>query len=50
MVAVTAKILGGKFPVARHDPFVHAADHLDPALATVEEGIQIPGDLAEILG
>src|SRR5215469_1174358 len=49
VVAVAAKIFGRKFPVARHDPFVHAADDLDAALATVEERIQVPRHLAEIL-
>src|SRR5271166_4022727 len=48
VVAVAAEVFGGEFPVARHDPFVHAANELDAALATVEERIQVPGHLAEI--
>src|SRR5215469_13019392 len=49
VVAIAAEIFGREFPVARHDPFVHAADHLDAALATVKEGVEIPGHFAEIL-
>src|SRR6516164_1195082 len=49
VVAVAAEVFGRKFPVARHDPFVHATNHLDTALATVEERIQVPRHLAEIL-
>src|SRR6266567_7760000 len=49
MIAVAAEILGGEFPVARHDPFVHAANDFDAAFAAVAEGIQIPGHLPQIL-
>src|SRR5205814_5833162 len=42
-------IFGWELPVARHDPFMHAADHLDAALAAVEKGVEIPAHLAEIL-
>src|SRR6516225_3793126 len=48
MVAVAAEILGGEFPVARHDPFVHAANDFDAPLPAVKEHIQIPGHLAQI--
>src|SRR5438105_332692 len=44
-----AEILGRELPIARHDPFVNAADHLDAALAPVEEGVEVPAHLAEIL-
>ena len=50
MIAVAAEILRRELPIARHDPFVHAADHLDTALAAVEERVEIPAHLAEILG
>src|ERR1700730_2292746 len=37
VVAVAAEVLGRELPIARHDPFVHAADHLHTTLAPVEE-------------
>src|SRR5215469_7811907 len=49
VVTVTGEVLGRKLPVARHDPFMNAADQLDAAVAAVEEQIEIPGHLAEIL-
>src|SRR4029450_624524 len=49
MVAIAAEILGGEFPVAGDYPFVHPSDHFDTPLATIEEGIQIPGHVPEIL-
>src|SRR5215469_7358402 len=49
MISVTTEILGRELPVARHDPFVHAADDLDPAVAAIEERVEIPRHLAEIL-
>src|SRR5215471_14588933 len=48
MVGIPAEIFRREFPVARHDPFVHAAENLDAALAAIEEVVQIPGHLAEI--
>ncbi len=48
MVGVAAEILGGELPVARHDPFMRR-DDLDAALAPVDEGVDIPGHLAEIV-
>jgi len=42
-----AEILRREFPVARHDPFM-GRDDLDPALAAVDKGVEIPGHLAEI--
>src|SRR5262249_32739582 len=48
MVGIAAEILGRELPIARHDPFVHAADDFDTALAPVEEGVQVPGHLPEI--
>ncbi len=49
MVGVATEILGRELPIARHDPFVHAANHLDATLAPVEERVEIPAHLAEIL-
>src|SRR5258708_6719004 len=49
VVCVAAEILGREFPIAWHDPFVHAANDFDAAFAAVEEGIQIPGHLPQIL-
>ena len=48
MVGVAAEVLGGELPVAGHDPFV-GRDDLDAALAPVDERIDVPGHLAEIL-
>src|SRR5262249_12955689 len=36
-------------PIARHDPFMHAADDLDTALAAIKEHVEIPLHLAEIV-
>src|SRR5215469_7484973 len=47
VIAVTTEIFSGEFPVARHNPFVHAADDLDPALATVKERVLVPRRPAE---
>src|ERR1700722_12754545 len=49
MVTIATDIFSGKFPVAWRYPFLHAADHLDAALAAVEERIEIPGQFAEIV-
>src|ERR1700722_6215382 len=49
VIGVAAEIFGRKLPIARHDPFVDAADHLDPPLASVEEIIEVPGHFAEIM-
>src|SRR6516165_7651855 len=48
VVGIATKVFGREFPVARHDPFVHAANDLDASFAAVEERIQIPGHLAQI--
>jgi hypothetical protein len=48
MIEIAAKVLGGELPVARDDPFVHAANDLDTALAAVKEGIEVPGHFPEI--
>ena len=48
VVGVAAEILGGELPIARHDPFM-GRDDLDAAFAPVDEGVEIPGHLAEIL-
>src|SRR6516164_8143638 len=48
VIAVAAKILGRQLPIARHNPFVHAADDLDAAFSAVEERIEIPGHLPQI--
>jgi hypothetical protein len=47
MIEVATKVLGGKLPVAQHYPLM-GADHLDPALATVEKRIQIPAHFPEV--
>ena len=49
VVAVAGEILRRELPVARHDPFVDAADQLDAALPAVEEAVEVPRHLAEIL-
>jgi hypothetical protein len=49
MITVAGKVLSRELPVARHDPFMDAADDLDTALATVEKRIEIPGHLTKIL-
>src|SRR5262245_7735994 len=49
MVTIATEILGGEFPVAGDHPLVHPSDHLNAPLATIEEGIQIPGYVPEIL-
>src|SRR5437588_4692046 len=48
VVGVAAEILGREFPVAWHDPFV-GGDDLDAALAAIDEGVEIPGHLAEVI-
>src|SRR3954452_24801010 len=48
MVRVTAEILGRELPVARHDPFMGRED-LDAALAPVDETVDVPGHLAQIV-
>ena len=48
VVGVAAEILGRELPVARHDPFM-GRDDLDPALAPVDKGVEIPRHLAEII-
>src|SRR5262245_13528365 len=49
VVAIAREVLGGKLPVARHDPLVQPADDFAAALATVEERVKVPGHLAQIL-
>src|SRR6516162_6454208 len=49
VVGVAGEVFGGEFPIAGDDPFMHAADDLDAAFATIEENVQIPGYLPEIL-
>src|SRR5271156_4046679 len=49
MVAVTGKVFSRELPIARHDPFMHAADDLDTALAAIKEHVEIPLHLAEII-
>ena len=52
VVAVAAEILGRKFPVARDQPFLHAAEHLGAAIAAVpavEAQIEIAAEVAEII-
>src|SRR5207244_1513087 len=49
VIAVATEILGRELPIAWHDPFVHAADDLDAAFAAIEEGVEVPAHLAEIL-
>ena len=48
VIGVAAEIFRRELPVARHDPFMRA-DHLDPALAAVEERIEVPGHFAEVV-
>ena len=49
VVAVTSEIFRREFPVARHDPFVDAADHLDTTLTAVKERVEVPSHFAKIL-
>jgi hypothetical protein len=52
VIAVAAEILGREFPVARDQPFLHAADDFAAALAAVpaiERQVEIPEELAEIV-
>ena len=52
MVAVADKILGRKLPVAGHQPFLHAAEHLGPALfavPTVQQQVKIEPEAADVI-
>src|ERR1700687_382928 len=52
VIAVAAEILGRELPVARHQPFLDAAQNLGAAVAAVpavERLVEIPGEIAEII-
>ena len=49
MVPVPNKALGRELPVAGHNPLVQAWEHLNAAFVPVEEGIQVPSCLAQVL-
>src|SRR6185295_17398095 len=52
VVAITREVLGGKLPVTRDEPLVHAADHLGaalPAVPGVEQQIEIELVAAEVV-
>ena len=51
VIGVAAEILGREFPVARHQPFLDAAQHFGLALAAVpavELQVEVAGEVAEI--
>src|SRR6202049_4266650 len=52
VIAVAAEILGRELPVARHKPFLDAAQNLGAAVAAVpavERLVEISGEIAEII-
>src|SRR6059058_4037395 len=52
VITVAAEILGRKLPVARHEPFLDAAQDFGAAVAAVpavERLVEIAGEIAEIL-
>src|SRR5262245_49868189 len=49
MVSVAGKIFRREFPVTRDDPLMHPTNDLNAALTTVEERVQVPRHLPEIV-
>src|SRR3569833_1088801 len=49
VITVAAEVFGGDLPVTRDDPFVRAGKDLDTPVAPIEDRIQIPRHLPEIL-
>ena len=49
VIGVAAEALGGELPVGVEGPLVHAAYDLGAALGAVEEGVEVPGHLAEVV-
>src|SRR5712691_6015168 len=49
MVGVAGKIFRREFPVTRDDPLMHPTHDLNAALTTVEERVQVPRHLPEIV-
>ena len=49
MIAVAAEILGRHLPVGRDGPLVDAANYLHAAFAPVEEHVQVPRGVAQVV-